>query len=202
MIYPIYEKQELLGYYGLTINPEIAGVEIQRVLKFNLFLIPVLGLLIFLLFMNIGNIITQYLNSLIEWTEDIIKGNFQSERTIQSHDEIQHLSENFNKMRLNLRENFEKIKTQNEELKKLDHLKSDLISNISHELRTPITVIYGIFEMILGNEIDLHNQHQTHLIFQSAFREVKGLKKIVENFIVFSLLDKEQIYLKTIINLI
>ncbi|MFQ5975116.1 MAG: PAS domain S-box protein [Candidatus Hydrothermarchaeales archaeon] len=56
-------------------------------------------------------------------------------------------------------ETHEALKKAFEELSTLDALKSDIISNISHEIRTPITIIKGALEM-LKTEADMKERNE------------------------------------------
>jgi PAS domain S-box-containing protein len=51
------------------------------------------------------------------------------------------------KTELKLKDAYDKLKIAHEDLKSLDKLKSDIISNVTHELRTPITIAGGALEL-------------------------------------------------------
>ena len=56
------------------------------------------------------------------------------------------------------------LETANERLKELDRLKSDFVSNVSNELRTPLTAIKGAVDLLLREVPGRLNENQTHYL--------------------------------------
>jgi serine phosphatase RsbU (regulator of sigma subunit)/HAMP domain-containing protein len=110
---PIVEKRKILGYYGLTFYSQFLGRELLRILLFNLLLLPIVGLLAFLLHENIGKNVHRQLVELTEWTQAILRGDFGMEKKIRTHDELEELAENFDQMRLSLGRNMHNLQLIN-----------------------------------------------------------------------------------------
>ena len=81
------------------------------------------------------------LNKLQEATKQIKAGNLDFTLDVDADDEIGELCNDFEEMRMRLRENAEEKVQYDKESK-------ELISNISHDLKTPITAIKGYVEGI------------------------------------------------------
>jgi len=78
-------------------------------------------------------------------------------------------------------------------LKKLDELKTKLYTNISHEFRTPLTLILGPIENQLAKpELTKRDKNELSLVKQNANR----LLKLVDQMLDLSMLDSGQIKLK------
>lgn len=116
-LHPIRQGGRLLGYYAGDIQVKLYGGVIQRLFGINLFLLGLTLLLTALLFLNLGRRVTGSLETLTEWTHRILKGDFESRRELPSRDEFQRLSQNFDAMRLGLKESFATIADQNFRLK-------------------------------------------------------------------------------------
>ena len=56
------------------------------------------------------------------------------------------------------------LETANERLKELDRLKLDFVSNVSHELKTPLTAIKGAVDLLLREVPGRINESQTHYL--------------------------------------
>ena len=67
------------------------------------------------------------------------------------------------------------------ELKKLDEFKSNIIANISHELKTPITIARGLVELSVKEETEQRSE-----LLQKAIDALDRLTDLVENFIELS----------------
>lgn len=91
--------------------------------------------------------------------QSIEKGNLDVRCPVQRDDEIGVVATAFNGMVDRLRDNIQHLDTKveertaklekaYEELKQLDQLKSDFLSSISHELRTPMTSIIGFAKLV------------------------------------------------------
>src|SRR5215469_12725771 len=61
-----------------------------------------------------------------------------------------------------IQEKSRQLETANERLKDLDRLKSDFVSNVSHQLRTPLTAIKGAVDLLLREVPGPLNENQTH----------------------------------------
>jgi len=112
-LYPIRNNLQIIGYYGGRINCEILGNYIKKFLIYNLTLILFSMFIYIGLLLKIGDIIIESINRLTEWTEEIIKGNFQIKWKFNTNDEIQKLANNFKNMSISLQNNLNNLKLIN-----------------------------------------------------------------------------------------
>ena len=120
-------KAILLANSDMDRKIEMSG-EISSIASRTLLFMTVAAITIAILivFFN-ARTVSRPIHLLIAETKDIAKGSFENHLTITSPSEIAQLADAFNQMC--------------SQLKELDDLKANLISNISHQLRTPLSVI-------------------------------------------------------------
>lgn len=112
----------------------------------------------------------QPIEALMLGTDEIASGNLDYRISLTTHDEFAYLASHFNQMALELglqqdklregRAVLEKRVTErtyelrrlNDELKHMDNARREMLADISHELRTPITVIRGEAEVTLRDQ--------------------------------------------------
>ncbi|NMG32482.1 EAL domain-containing protein [Aromatoleum evansii] len=73
----------------------------------------------------------------------------------------------------------------NARLKELDRDKTEFFSNVSHEFRTPLTLILGPLEELLDREGSIDSAHRLELL-RVAYRNVLRLMKLVNALLDFS----------------
>jgi len=80
----------------------------------------------------------------------------------------------------------EELAERNEQLEKADRLKDELISVVSHDLRTPLTSIMGYLELALGDEAEgeLPDERRDYLLV--AQRNAQRLHRLVEDLLFVS----------------
>lgn len=159
------ERQRIIkySYLGLTNAQNSKIIEwtyntrslqdgLKRTIGFNL-LIAIISIgLSIVLTLFIAAQITKPLKHLVESVNIIASGNLQHEIQGKVHNELKVLKSSIVIMVHNMLNYIEDIKQkhqQNIELKQLDKLKDEFLSNTSHELRTPIHGIIGIVESLL-----------------------------------------------------
>lgn len=91
--------------------------------------------------------------SLADISERVSEMDFEARYTGTDKTEIAVLGQSINKMSDNLKKAFDELKSANAELKKdnelkteIDNMRKEFISNVSHELKTPIALIQGYAE--------------------------------------------------------
>lgn len=80
-------------------------------------------------------------------------------------------------------ERTDELKEANEELKRLDNLKSEFFAKVSHELRTPLTNIVLPIQNILAEQGDrLHpeNVKEKKVMLRNAYRLLKRINEILD----------------------
>jgi signal transduction histidine kinase len=82
-----------------------------------------------------------------ETAERIAKGDFTPRVRIKSRDELGELANSLNAMA-------DELQQKMEDLSRMDQVRTDFVANVSHELKTPLTLIKGYTETLQGESMD------------------------------------------------
>ena len=138
------------------------------------------GLLVFALLTRrlrtLGNIMRHYGNG----KRDIALGeDFTADQS--ARDEIAELGLQFKSMA-------EKIDQQIRELQQMDSMRRDMVANVSHDLRTPLTTMRGYLETLLLKSSELSDEEQKQYI-ETALSHSEHLGKLVDELFELARLD-------------
>lgn len=114
----------------------------------------------------------------------IKEGNFDYTLQTDAKGEIGDLYRNYEDMRLRLKESTEE-KRQNEQQNK------ELISNISHDLKTPITAIKGYVEGIMDGVADTPEKMDKYI--KTIYNKAMDMDKLINELTVYSGIDNNRI---------
>ena len=97
--------------------------------------------------------ITRPIQELTDLSKRMANLDFEAKYTRGGNDEIAQLGDHFNRMSDKLQETISELKTANNELQsdiekkeQIDQMRKEFLSNVSHELKTPIALIQGYAE--------------------------------------------------------
>ena len=114
----------------------------------------------------------------------IAEGDFDYRLPDKQEGEIGHLYDNYEQMRLQLKEN-EEEKMQNEKKSK------ELVSNISHDLKTPITSIKGYVEGIMDGVADTPEKMDKYI--KTIYNKANDMDKLINELTTYSGIDSNKI---------
>ena len=103
--------------------------------------------------MTLARGITRDVERLREGVQRIQEGHLEERVSVNSRDEIEELAEAFNVMADELLATIQRLREANRELETLDQTKADLVANVSHELKTPLTALRGYLELMTDGEL-------------------------------------------------
>jgi hypothetical protein len=89
-------------------------------------------------------------------------------------------------------EELTRIKEERDLIKKIDTLKNDFIANVTHEIRTPLTLIIGPLEAILAKHFGDTIQYDDPKVKMMYFNGIR-LLKLINNILDFSRIDAGKI---------
>jgi len=117
-------------------------------------------------------------------TQNIKEGNLDFEMPIEGNDEIAYMCHDFEEMRVILSKSTqEKVKLETEE--------KELISNISHDLRTPLTAIKGYVEGLMDGVADTPQKREKYL--KTIFNKVNDMDRLINELTIYSKIDTNRI---------
>lgn len=112
-------------------------------------------------------------------------------RLATAYEEIEHLNLDL-EHRIQIRT--AELARANEDLRQLDHLKSDFVSMVSHELRAPLTNIQGGLELVLSSGDTCPPVRNNLTVIQD---EVRRLIRLVQRILDVSVIEAGQLVLNT-----
>lgn len=81
-----------------------------------------------------------------------------------------------------LKETLEKLQSANEELKRIDQMKDDFLSNVSHELKTPMISVIGYMGMLLKEKAGSLTEQQKKFL-EISYKNLLKLGKNIDNLL-------------------
>ena len=124
------------------------------------------------------------IEALAKGVMEIAKGNLGYRVKKKGIDEIALLTENVNHMA-------EAIMTNIEMERKIEQQKNELITNVSHDLRTPLTSIMGYLRLLREGRYETKEQYEEYL--KIAFSKSEQLKNLIDDLFEYTKLTNENI---------
>ncbi len=75
---------------------------------------------------------------------------------------------------------YNELKTAQAKLKELDQLKSRFFANISHEFRTPLTLILGEIDSVMSEKIDVREKGKLQVAYRNARRLLVLINQLLD----------------------
>ncbi len=147
-----------------------------------------IGVLVFIFsFFYITKRKMKQIEAMAQGVKEIEKGNLAYRIEKKGEDEIAALTENINNMAEELMVNIEKER-------KLEKQKNELITNVSHDLRTPLTSIMGYLRLLRDSKYENKEQHDEYM--RIAFAKSEQLKNLIEDLFEYTKLTNEKVVLE------
>ncbi|UOY87653.1 sensor histidine kinase [Bacillus glycinifermentans] len=127
-----------------------------------------------------------YLKLITESIHHIANGKLGLTIRIESRDELTQLAQNINDMSIELEKKFEHER-------QLERSKSELISNVSHDLRTPLTSIIGYLDLLKKGQYDSKAQFQEYL--ETIDSKSQRLKFLIDELFEYTHLSSPDVKL-------
>lgn len=147
----------------------------------------ILAIAVFImLFYLITNKKMKYIEGVSEGLFEIARGNLDSRVSIQGKDELAKLAGNINFMAKELNRKIESERNA-------EKTKSDLITNVSHDLRTPLTSIKGYIGLAKDGKYKSEDELQEYL--NIAYNKSEKLEVLINNLFEYTKLTNKGISL-------
>ena len=157
----------------------VQAIEKQHTAVVLLYLI--LGILLFsVTFMILQEPYIRYISRISEAVQNISEGNLNTVIDVIGDDEFSSMAANLNHMAADIKKLMEKERES-------ERTKSELITNVAHDLRTPLTSIIGYLELLAGNQqVPADMQHK---YIEIAYGKSRRLQKLIEDLFGFTKLN-------------
>lgn len=168
-------------------------------IEFKFFITFVISLIVFLIiFFYLMNITLTYIRTLSHTIQDVTAGNYDVKAPIEYDDELGLLAANINALAKTLKdkEKESEILKENERIaydaeRNAEKQKNDLITNVAHDLRTPLTTIVGYLELIMNN--DQLSKEDIQKYSTVAYEKSKKLQSMMDDLFEFTCLDQANV---------
>lgn len=161
-------------------GPEVRAVMIQMLVTGVMILIFVCAALTLWVYRSV----LRPLSKLQEATRKIRDGNLDFTLEVEENDEIGELCQDFEEMRIRLKENAE-------EKIQYDIENKELISNISHDLKTPITAIKGYVEGIMDGVASSPEKLDKYI--RTIYNKANDMDWLIDELTFYSKIDTNKI---------
>lgn len=172
----------LVTYLVETESSLASFVDIFRMGTLTTILYVLFGILIFSgTFLLLQRKSLKYIEKIASAVQNIAEGDLTTQIDVEGDDEFSLMAANLNRMG-------EEIRVLMEKERESERTKNELITNVAHDLRTPLTSIIGYLEL-LSKGIPLPQEMQQKYI-EIVYTKAKRLEKLIEDLFGFTKVGK------------
>lgn len=165
-----------------------ASISYEHYVSKNSFLALILSVIVFIsVFIIVTNKKIKYLQEIVSGVKVISSGDLSYRIDEKGKDEIKILAENINNMAV-------EIETRIEAERMAEKTKSELITNVSHDLRTPLTSVMGYIGLVKEGKYENESIMKEYL--NVAFNKSNQLKDLIEDLFEYTKLSKRGVVLE------
>ena len=147
----------------------------------SVLLFVLLGILLFsLIFLLLQRKMARDVETIARAVKQISEGDLSTRLELEGAGELTDIAENLNRMEEDIQELIDKERTS-------EQSKTDLITNVAHDLRTPLTSILGYLELLRKNQKLSPEMQQKYL--DIAYNKSVRLQKLIEELFGFTKLS-------------
>ena len=190
----LYETEIIAGEYKKVWGAAGQGkmalgmLSMSQSTALDVFVILVFTILLLVMyFILISHSFVMYVREIINGIERMRNGDFMEEIPVKGEDEFSEIADSINEMRKNLSETLESRKAA-------EKTKDELITNVAHDLRTPLTSILGYLDLLTQGDFLTEDQRQKYLGIVSS--KAKQLETLVKDLFDYTRYDRDKVKIK------
>lgn len=186
-----YQNQEYSSFYPVDLKDQKAYLVVSGLPSPNIVYLRggtspmpnMLGVITFIvLFFWITKRKIKYIGELASGLREISKGNLDYRVETKSRDELGSLASSINLMTAELQLTIE-------EERRAEQTKNELITNVSHDLRTPLTLIMGYLRLLKDRNYESEQQAESYV--HIAFSKSEKLKSLIDDLFEYTKLSNK-----------
>ncbi len=174
-IFPISFQEEIIGAVVMTASVDEAQIIIEHAQKHILLFGGIVMLICVLFAVLVGILSVRSMKIMNRHMEQAKEGGFDGQIPVQGFKEMRALTENYN-------DTMSKLSV-------LDSTRQEFVSNVSHELKTPITSMKVLAESLIQNEdadLQMYKEFMTDIS-----EEIERESKIISDLLTLVKMDKK-----------
>ncbi|KXY13236.1 sensor histidine kinase [Bacillus sp. FSL K6-0067] len=175
LIKPIKEKDGSVTYIYAMASLQPVDEAVQMVQDYYIYIIAFVVVLIFLASFYYSKQIAKPLLKINDTTKKIAHLDFTEKIPITSKDEIGDLSKNINVLSNKLHSHIGQLEQDIEKERKLENTRKEFISGVSHELKTPLSIMKSCISILKDGVAE----HKKEYYFQAMEREVDKMDTLI-----------------------
>ncbi len=149
----------------------------------------VIGIIIFsAAFMLLQRRSLRYIDKIADSVRNISEGDLNTNVEVEGDDEFSEIAANLNQMEVDIRDLMDRERES-------ERTKNELITNVAHDLRTPLTSIIGYLEL-LRDDVAKDSETQ-HKYIDIAYTKAKHLEDLIEELFGFTKMNYGKMSMKT-----
>lgn len=176
-LYIVLASQDYISTSHMVLGSYILSISIRALIAI-LLITAATGLIAFWF-------LTHKLNLITRGIRHFRSGRYDTRIPVKNRGELDRIGLTFNEMA-------ETIQTNIEEMKGVDNLRKELISNVSHDLRSPVASIQGYAETLLLKKDNVTEEERIRYL-ETIVKGSERLKKLVAELFELSKLEANQV---------
>ncbi|MED0967988.1 HAMP domain-containing sensor histidine kinase [Bacillus paramycoides] len=202
LIKPIKDKDGSVTYIYAMASLQPVDEAVQMVQDYYIYIIAFVVVLIFLASFYYSKQIAKPLLVINDTTKKIAHLDFTEKIPITSKDEIGDLSQNINTLSNKLHSHIGQLEQDIEKERKLENTRKEFISGVSHELKTPLSIMKSCISILKDGVAE----HKKEYYFQAMEREVDKMDTLILDMLELAKFEsgtykmkKDSFYIDTVI---